>query len=275
MRGGLEARLAGGRKCFGKCLHDRAEGDGVALREVAGPDVAIHRVFNDFTNNHGRFAVVGQGPEGAGREMRNHGCERLGDFAIEIGVLGKEPLLTEGRKAIEDRRESQDGFELGVFKNPKRLFCAHTGRAQERVFACGGGMIQDGLDDRFGATVGNQALLAGSRIDEVADRFLNFQTGMAGQLAEDCSGGAGVVCVGKQDARLEIVLVAFVEIISKALRSCCEVALGDTMLATIDHEFIKNILRNIGMCENLVLASSVGKPGQIGQNLGKHSRVVQ
>lgn len=112
MRGGLETRFAGGRKRFGKCLHDRAEGDGVALREVAGPDVAIRRIFNDFTDNHGRFAVVGQGPEGAGREMRDHGCEWLGDFAIELGVLGKEPLLTEGREAIEDRRESQDGFEF-------------------------------------------------------------------------------------------------------------------------------------------------------------------
>ena len=123
MRGRLEARLAGGRERFGKCLHDRAEGDGVALREVAGPDVAIRRIFNDFTDDHGRFAVVGQGPEGAGREVRDHGGEWLGNFAIEIGVLGKEPLTTEGREAIQDRREAQDGFKLRIFKSayPSRV----------------------------------------------------------------------------------------------------------------------------------------------------------
>ena len=141
MRGGLETRFAGGRKRFGKCLHDRAEGDGVALREVAGPNVAIRRIFNDFTDDHGGFAVVGQGSEGAGREVRDHGGERLGNFAIEIGVFEKEPLTTEGREAIQDRREAQDGFELGIFKNPKRLVCAHAGRAQERVFACGGVVV--------------------------------------------------------------------------------------------------------------------------------------
>ena len=141
MRGGLETRFAGGRKRFGKCLHDRAEGDGVALREVAGPNVAIRRIFNDFTDDHGGFAVVGQGSEGAGREVRDHGGERLGNFAIEIGVFEKEPLTTEGREAIQDRREAQDGFKLRIFKNPERLGCAHAGRAQERVFACGGGVV--------------------------------------------------------------------------------------------------------------------------------------
>ena len=196
--------------------------------------------------------------------MRDHGDEGLRDFAIEIGIFEKEPLITEGREAIQDGREAQDGFELGIFKNPKRLGCAHARGAEDRVIVCGARVVQDGLDDCDGTIVGDRALLAGSGVDEITDRFLDFKVGVASQLGEDGSGGAGVACVGEQDARFEIVLVAFVEIRSEALRLGSEVSLSDTMLAAIGHEFIENILRNIGMCKNLVLASRVGKFGQIG-----------
>ena len=141
VRGGRQAKLTDGQERFGKCLHNRAEGDGVALHEVAGADVAIARISNDFADDHGGFAVVGQGSEGAEREVRDYGDEGLRDFAVEGGVIGKGPLITEGREAIQDGREAQDGFELGIFKNPERLGCAHAGRAQERVFACGGGVV--------------------------------------------------------------------------------------------------------------------------------------
>lgn len=132
------------------------------------------------------------------------------------------------------------------------------------MFACGGGVIQDSLDDRDGAAAGDRAWLTGSGVDEFANRFLDFIAGVAGQLAEDGSGGAGVACVGEQDTGLEIVFVAFVEIIGEALRLGGEVALGDAMLAAIGHEFIKNILWDIGMCKNSIFGPRIGKLCQIG-----------
>lgn len=95
VRGGFEAGLAGGREGFGKCLHDRAEGDGEALHEVAGPDVAICRISNEFADDHWGFAMVGQGSEGGERKVWEHGAEGLRDFAIEVGVFGKETLIAE------------------------------------------------------------------------------------------------------------------------------------------------------------------------------------
>ena len=89
VRARLEAGLSGGWKRFGKCLHDRAEGDGVALHEVAGADVSIGHIADQLADLRGGFAVVGQGSEGAEREVRDHGDEGFGDFAVEGGVIGK------------------------------------------------------------------------------------------------------------------------------------------------------------------------------------------
>ena len=197
VRGGFEAGSAAGWERFGKCLHDHAEGDGEALHEVAGADVAVHRISNEFADDRWGFAMVSQGSEGGERKVWDHGAEGLRDFAIEVGVLGKEPLIAKCFQTFQDGRETQDGIELGIFKNPERLGCAHAGRAEEWVFACGGGVIQDGLDDGDGATVGNQTWRTGSGVDETADRFLDFKAGVAGQLAEYGSGGAGGACVGQ------------------------------------------------------------------------------
>ena len=63
---------------------------------------------------------------------------------------------------------------------------------------------------------------------------------------------------------LEMVLVAFVEIIGEAFWLGGEVDLGNAMLAAISHEFIKNILWDIGMCKNSIFGSRVRKLCQIG-----------
>ena len=197
VRGGFEVGSAAGWERFGKCLHDRAERDGEALREVAGPDVAIHRISNEFADDHWGFAMVGQGSEGSERKVWDHGAEGLRDFAIEVDVFGKETLIAKCFKTIQDGRETQDGIELGIIKNPERLLCAHAGRAEERVLACGGGVIQDGLDDRDGAAAGDRTWLTGRGAHEIANRFLDFIAGVAGQLAEYGSGGSGGACVGQ------------------------------------------------------------------------------
>ena len=208
--------------------------------------------------------MVGQGSEGSERKVRDHGAEGRRDFAIEVGVFGKETLIAKCFKTIQDGREAQDGIELGIIKNPERLLCAHAGRAEERVLACGGGVIQDSLDDGDGAAAGDRTWLTGRGAHEIANRFLDFIAGVAGQLAEYGSGGSGGTCVGQQDTMLEMVLVAFVEIIGEALRLGGEVDLGDAMLAAISHEFIKNILWDIGMCKNSIFGSRVRKLCQIG-----------
>ena len=116
VRGGFEAGSAAGWERFGKCLHDRAEGDGEALHKVAGPDVAVHRISNEFADDHWGFAMVGQGSEGSERKVRDHGAEGRRDFAIEVGVFGKETLIAKCFKTIQDGRETQDGIELGIIK---------------------------------------------------------------------------------------------------------------------------------------------------------------
>jgi len=93
VRGGFEAGSAAGWERFGKCLHDRAERDGEALREVAGPDAATHRISNEFADDHWGFAMVSQGSESGERKVWDHGAEGLRDFAIEVGVFGKETAI--------------------------------------------------------------------------------------------------------------------------------------------------------------------------------------
>ncbi len=160
MWGGRQARLACGWECIGVSVHDRAEGNGVALHEVTGSDVSVRGISNDFADLRRCFAVVGERTKGGRVQMWDHGFQRLRNLAVELGVIGEGATGAEESQFIEHGGEADDGSKARILKNPPSLLRAHATRGEERMVVVGIGVLQCRLDDRDGGMVDDQIVAA-------------------------------------------------------------------------------------------------------------------
>ena len=206
--GGRQERNAGWREGIGVGVDDRAEGDGVALHEVAGAEVSVGRVADHLADLRRSFAVVGERTEGCRGRVWDHRFQRLRDLAVELGVIGECATRAEKCQFVEHGGEADDGSEARILKNPPSLLRAHAARGEERVVVVGIGVLQSSLDDRFGGMVGSPILAARRSLAEALKYgFANPGVTMTGQLEKDVERRALPFGVSDEETRLEAMRV--------------------------------------------------------------------